>query len=206
MPTLAERAVELGFTATNWFDTSQGHPGVEHTATLNPAAADWLSRYGTNGQMIEYNPRNWAGAHAPAGNIDAPIVYLEVFKQLGKPIEKSPNDLSDLDMVDGLTRFVMDQAARLRITADGVLGQGGGQGGGDGHGGGGTVDPCASVKAELAIAKADLAKANEQIALMQYASETLKAISKTLRGVPIPVRGGGQAWNVVRQIDKLVNG
>lgn len=229
MSTLAERAVELGLTTTDWFDTSQGHPGVERRATISPHAADWLSRYGTNGSMIEYNPRNWAGAHAPAGNTDAPIVYVEVFRQIGKPIERTANDLSDLDLIDGLTRFVMDQAARLRITANGVLGQDGGT----------TqpfppplppvvpvdpnpqpinpsppVDPCASVKAELVastqklvLVQASLRSVNAELDAANYqlaASQKLtKQIAKLVNSVTIPTRGGGAAWNVLRQIVKL---
>lgn len=123
MATLADRAVDLGLLLTDWFDTSQGHPGIEQKGTINPRAQDWKSRYGTDGKQIEYNPRNWAGAHAPAANIGAPIVVYKVFETLGLPIEPTANDLSDLDLIDGLTRYVMDQAGRLRITADSVLGQ-----------------------------------------------------------------------------------
>jgi len=162
--------------------------------------------------MIEYNPRNWAGAHAPAGNIDAPVVYLEVFRQLSKPIEPTPNDLSDLDLIDGLTRYVMDQAARLRITADNVKvggsGQGSGQNSGGDQGQGSGSDPCTSIKAQLATA-------NEQTALLQHslnavnssldsANATLKQIGKVLKSTTIPVRGGGVAWNALRQIDRLI--
>lgn len=222
MATLADRAVELGLTTTDWFDISQGHPGVERRAPVNPRANDWLSRYGTNGSMIEYNPRNWAGAHAPMGNTDAPIVYFEVFRQLGKPIERTTNDLSDLDLIDGLTRFVMDQAARLRITADSVLGQSGDSpnfpppappvipvdpnpqpiqsppG----------IDPCAGVKAQLA-------NANEQIALLNHSLDAVKQendadtdlfnnITHIIGSLAFPSGTGGAAWVALRKIRKLL--
>lgn len=227
LPTLADRAIELGFTTTDWFDTSQGHPGIERHGTLNPRAADWLSRYGTNGSMIEYNPRNWAGAHAPAGNTDAPIVYVEVFRQLGKPIDKTANDLSDFDLIDGLTRFVTDQAARLRITADSALGQGntgqpdfpppappvipvdpnpqpGTQPGQPGQPGQPPVaaDPCAFVRSELALAEHALGASNAEL---DATNAAIKSINKILNGLTIPTRGGGAAWNALRQIDKILS-
>lgn len=227
MATLADRAVEIGLTSTDWFDVSQGHPGVEKHATINPRANDWQSRYGTNGSMIEYNPRNWAGAHAPVGNIDAPIVYVEVFKQLGKPIEKTSNDLSDLDLIDGLTRYVMDQAARLRITADSVLNQNN------------SVpsfpppnppvapidpnpqpvtdppvpDPSvSSLKAEvadlsqkLALAQSSLRKVNSQLDSANMLAGKLIQVAKVINSIDIPERGGGWPTNTLRKIAAIID-
>ena len=225
MATLADRAVELGLASTDWFDVSQGHPGIERRSTINPRANDWQSRYGTNGSMIEYNPRNWAGAHAPMGNVDAPIVYLEVFRQLGKPIEKTSNDLSDLDLIDGLTRYVMDQAARLRITANSVLNQSGDN----------TqpsfpppappvtpidpnpqpinptppIDPCASVKADLAAANQKVALVQRSLTVATKETEAANALLNDIEDIVTSLKfpagnTGGIAWVSLRKIRKLL--
>jgi len=52
----------------------------------------------------------------------------------------------------------------------------------------GSADPCASIKADLDSANA-----------------TLKKITKAVKCAPIPARGGGLAWIVLRQIDKILN-
>lgn len=71
-----------------------------------------------------------------------------------------------------------------------------------------SVDPCASVKA-------DLVNSNQQISLLQHSlaavntradasDKTLSQITKIIKGLDIPARGGGQAWLAVRKIASVL--
>lgn len=141
--TLADRAIQLGLSTTTAMDISAGHPGVAVHGTVNPRADDWKSRYGVPSTQIEYNPANWAGAHAPAANIDAPDLYEAAMNWYfskdnngdGIPLTVTWHDLADLDLIEGLTRKVMTIAAQAgikvgfggQVVAVGSVGSGPGQ-------------------------------------------------------------------------------
>jgi len=115
----AEALYRVGFTTTEWWDISNGYPGVYNVGIFDPTKGDTLARYGVASlSQLRYDPNNYTGSHASGLNpfaIDnlAAVLTDAVHEQ----VTIDSNALADLDLLKGATQWVIGRALALGLLA-----------------------------------------------------------------------------------------
>jgi hypothetical protein len=115
----AEALYRIGFTVTEWWDISNGYPGVYHAGVFDPTKNDTLGRYGVASlSALRYDPNNYTGSHASGLN---PFAMDGLAAVLTDAVRESVildgNALADMDMLRGATAMVVGRALALGLLA-----------------------------------------------------------------------------------------
>lgn len=115
----AQALYQIGFTVTEWWNISQGYPGVHDVNVFDPTKNEILGRYGVESlSALRYDPNNYTGAHASGLNPFAMDHLAEVLTDAVKEtVTLDEHALADMDMVRGATQWVIGRALAMGLLA-----------------------------------------------------------------------------------------